>query len=320
MTLFVSGIILILIGVGVTVLKPKNANLFPGQSKKITGILFAVVGVVCAIGSCIKTVPTGHTGIVTTFGRVEDTTLEAGLQFMAPWKKVVNMDNRTQKEVINLGCFSSDIQEVQVTYTINYQINKSNAQNIYKTIGTDYFKTIVQPKALEAVKGVFAKYNAENLISSRANLSKEIESILVSEMANYNIQITATSIENIDFTDAFTNAVEEKQVAEQNKLKAQTEQEQKNIEAEAEAKRKVIAAQAEADAKIISANNDAEVVKIQADSAEYQGQKDAAIMSNLGKMVQTYPELIKYYQATGWDGKLPETMLSDRITAMLGLD
>lgn len=281
--------------------------------------VISLFGFLVVIVGCIKTVPTGHTGIITTFGKVGDTTLEAGLHFLAPWQEVTNMDNRTQKEVIELSCFSSDIQEVQVTYTINYQINKANAQMIYKSIGTKYFETIVKPKALEAVKGVFAYYNAENLVASRATLSEKIENVLVDEMAAYNIEIVATSIENIDFTDAFTSAVEAKQVAAQNKLKALTEQEQLNAEAEAAAKRKVIEAQAKADADKIAANNEAEIVKIQADSAEYQGQKDATIMSRIGAELNRYPNLVNYYYVTGWDGKLPQTMLSDKMTPIIDL-
>ena len=194
--------------------------------------LFALI--ICFIG-CFKTVPTGSTGIVTTFGKIEDVTLDAGIHFMSPWKKVVNMDNRTQKEAIEMQCFSSDIQEVSVIYTVNYQINKANAQEIYRTIGVEYFDKIVMPKTLEAVKSIFAKYTAEDLIASRAELSKEIEAILVPGLASQNVQITSTSIENIDFTDAFTNAVEAKQVAEQNKLRAQTEQAQATLEAQAQA-------------------------------------------------------------------------------------
>ena len=87
--------------------------------------------------SCFATVPTGHTGIITTFGKVENQTLEAGMHFKLPWQKVINMDNRNQKSTLTLVCFSSDIQEVDVVYTVNYQIEKKNAQNIYKTIGTD---------------------------------------------------------------------------------------------------------------------------------------------------------------------------------------
>lgn len=278
--------------------------------------LFSLLSVIIILIGCFKTVPTGSTGIVTTFGRIENVSLDAGIHFMSPWKKVINMDNRTQKQSIEMQCFSSDIQEVSVTYTVNYQINKANAQEIYRTIGTEYFDKIVMPKALEAVKSIFAKYTAEDLIASRSNLSKEIEAILVDDLAKQNIQITATSIENIDFTDAFTNAVEAKQVAEQNKLKAQTEQAQATLEAEAEAERQVIKAQADADAAIVAANADAEVAKISSDSALYQGEKEAAILQRVGEQISLYPDLIKYKYIEGWDGKMPQTILGDSDVIM----
>lgn len=285
-------------------------------SKKFRSIGI-VIGVIFLILSFIRFVPTGHTGVATIFGAVQPYTYEAGIHFCNPLVSVTNMDNRTQKSQIELSCFSSDIQEVSVVYTVNYQINKQNAQNIYRNIGTDYFNIVVQPKVLEAVKGVTAKYNAESLVEKRGTLSKEIEETLKDEMANYNIEIVATSIENIDFTDTFTTAVEAKQVAEQNKLKAKTEQEQVIIESNASAEKRKIEAQAEADAQVIAAKADAEVAKIGADAAEYQGQKDAAIMGNLGKMLSDYPNLLQYYYTTNWDGKLPETYMSSDGTSTL---
>ena len=292
------------------------------KSQALVSVIMTVcilIGIACGVGSFVRVVPTGHTGVVTTFGKVENVTYEAGINFVAPWKKVINMDNRTQKASLTLGCFSSDIQEVTLTYTVNYQIDKSNAQEIYRTIGVDYFDKVVQPKVLETVKGVFAKYNAENLIASRGILSSEVEEILEDALAIYNVQLVSTSIEDIDFTDSFTNAVEAKQVAEQNKLKAQTEQEQAIIEAQADAEKVKIAADAEAQAQIIAAQADAEVAKIGADAAEYQGQKDAAIMSNLGAMLQQYPELVDYYYVTGWNGVLPETYLGDNANTIMQL-
>ena len=277
---------------------------------------FSLLGLLICLFGFIKTVPTGSTGIVTTFGRIENITLDAGIHFMLPWKKVVNMDNRTQKQSIEMPCFSSDIQEVNVIYTVNYQINKANAQEIYRTIGKEYFDKIVMPKALEAVKSVFAKYTAEALVESRANLSKEIEAILVDDLSKQNIQITATSIENIDFTDAFTNAVEAKQVAEQNKLKAQTEQAQATLEAQAQAERQVIKAQADADASILAAKADAEVAKISSDSALYQGEKEASILQRVGEQLAKYPDLVKYKYIEGWDGKMPQTILGNSDVIM----
>ncbi len=287
---------------------------------QILTILSLVLFLALLISSCIRVVPTGHTGVVTTFGKVENVTYEAGINFVAPWKKVTNMDNRAQKASLQLGCFSSDIQEVTLTYTVNYQIDKANAQTIYKTIGVDYFDKVVQPKILEAVKGVFAKYNAESLIASRGILSNEVEEILTESLKQYNVQLVSTSIEDIDFTDSFTDAVEAKQVAEQNKLKAQTEQEQAIIEAEADAEKVKIAADAQAQAQIIAAQADAEVAKIGADAAEYQGLKDAAIMSNLGAMLREYPELVDYYYVTGWNGELPETYLGENANTIMELN
>ena len=314
----VFGIFLVILGMilGIVAIASEDYKSY-GVPVILIGI---VIGAISIILGCVRTVPTGQTGIVTTFGRVENYTLDAGVHFISPWKSVTKMDNRTQVATIEMQSFSSDIQEVKIKYTVNYQINKENAQVIYKTIGTDYYNTVMTPKIQEAVKSVFARYNAEKLIESRGNLSKEIESILIGELSSYNIEVVTTSLEDIDFTDAFTNAVEAKQVAEQNKLKTTTEQETANIQAEAEAKRQVIKAQADADSSILAAKADAEVQKIGADAAEYAGKKDAAILSAVGEQLNSYPDLIKYLYYQHWNGKLPDTMLGDQTNLLVGID
>ena len=255
--------------------------------------LVGLLGLLLIFGGCIASVPTGHTGVVTTFGSVEDYTYEAGIHFKSPVQRVICMDNRTQKSDLELTAFSSDIQEVSVRFSMNYQIAKENAQNIYKTIGTAYYETVVAPRIQETVKTVFAKYTAENLISSRSVLSEQITQILSDRLAEYNIVVVSTSVENIDFSDAFTDAVEAKQVAEQNKLRAQTEQQQATLEAEAAAKRTIIAAEAEA-----------EVTKIEAEVAQYAGEKEAEKNKKLAESLT--PELIEYYYTQRWNGELPE--------------
>lgn len=271
----------------------------------------AVITVISIGAGCMKSVPTGNTGIVTVFGEVRSQTYEAGLHFAAPWVKVICMDNRVQKQQIQMTVFSSDIQEVDVTYSVNYQINKANAQDIYRTIGTHYYDIVVVPKVQETVKQVVAKYNAESLISNRAEVSATIEDGLKNILAGYNIELVAASMENMDFTDAFTNAVEAKQVAEQNKIKAQTEQEQAIIEAKAAAEKVRIDAQAQADAQLIAAQNDVEVQKLAADAAEYAGQKQAAVNERISQSLT--PELNQYYLIEAWkDGAaMPNTVVGD---------
>lgn len=281
-------------------------------------MLTSLVGLLVMIPAFVTSVPTGHTGIITTFGRVEDYTYEAGVHFKAPWNTVIKLDNRNQKASLDLECFSSDIQEVQVTYTVNYQIEKANAQTIYKNIGSDYYHIVMVPRIQEAVKSVIAQYNAEALIANREVLSTQIRTLLKDKVSAYNIEILDASIENLDFSDAFTDAVEAKQVAEQAKLKAAIEQEQMVLEATALAEREVIAAQAAADIAKIQAEADLEVIKIQADAAEYAGQKDAAINTAISNSLT--PELLQYYYIKGWNGVLPSTYISqDSLNTILDI-
>ena len=265
---------------------------------------------------CIASVPTGHTGVVTTFGRVEDKNFDAGFNMKAPWQKVVTMDNRVQKANTTLACFSSDIQEVTISYTLNYQIDKTNAQEIYRSVGTAYYDTVIVPNIAEAVKVVTAQYTAEQLVGSRAELAAAIDDVLSESLSRYNIQVVSTAIEDMDFTAAFTNAVEAKQVAAQNKLQAEIEQAQKVMEQEAAARMAVIQAEAAAQTAKIQAEAELEVVKIQADAAEYAGQKDAAVNKAIADSITD--ELLQYYYIQQWNGELPDTYVgSDDVSTII---
>lgn len=313
--IFILGVLAVVIG---TVLVFVRRNESQRKIKTIVGASAAVVGVVMCVASCVRTVPTGHTGIVTTFGNVESYTYEAGVHFAAPWKTVVNMDNRNQKASIDLTCFSSDIQEVDVTYSLNYQIQKANAQDIYRTIGTKYYETVITPRIQEAVKSVMAQYTAEQLLEKRAELSLEIKTILTEKLDNYNIDVLDTSLENLDFSDAFTNAVEAKQVAAQKKQQAEIEQAQALMEAEYAKQIAEMKANADAAVAKIAAQADLDVTKIQADAAEYAGQKDAAIIGQVRDILAADKEnitdediknLVTYYYVQKWNGELPQTYI-----------
>lgn len=282
---------------------------------RIIGVVAAALLIAILLLTSIAKVPTGHTGVITTFGRVENYTFDSGVHFKAPWQRVIKMDNRIQKNSIALSCFSSDIQEVNITYTVNYQISKADAMTIYSNIGRNYFDTVVAPNISEAVKVSTAKYTAESLVNDRSSLATDIENILTELLSRYNIEVVGTSIEDLDFTDAFTNAVEAKQVAAQNKLKAETEQAQKTMEQQASAERAIIAAEAEARQAIIAANADLEVVQIQAEASLYAGEREAQMNQRIAEALTS--DLIKYYWIKQWDGQLPSTMLDDNANVML---
>lgn len=154
---------------------------------------------------------------------------------------------------------------------------------------------------------MFSKYTAENLVAYRQVLSETILKDLGEELEPYGINIISISIENIDFTDAFTDAVEAKQVAAQKKLQAEIEQSQKTMETQQQAERQKIQAQAEADVAKINADADAYAVKVRAE-AEAEANKEIA--ESLTK------ELIEFNTIKQWNGELP-TYVSGEGSATL---
>ena len=279
-------------------------------------VICLIIGLILCL-LCVRTVKTGYTGILTTFGKVEDETMSAGVHWIAPWQRIVKLDNRTQKVEVSTQTFSSDIQQVDLKMSVNYCIDQSTAQNLYRTVGEEYFNTVVYPRILEITKSVFAHYTAEDLIANRQTLSGEIQTRLSKDVSEYGITIISFAVEDIDFTDAFTNAVEQKQVAAQNKLTAETEQAQKTMEQEAAARRQVIDAEAAAEVAKIQAEADLEVTKIQADAAEYAGLKEAAKNKAISEWLTD--QLLRYYYIQQWDGKLPIYSLGDGTNLLLSI-
>ena len=282
------------------------------------GSFVALIVAVILAFSMIKTVPTGYTGILTTFGKVEPNTVNAGVHVIAPWQKIVKLDNRTQKVSVETDTFSKDIQQVKVSLAVNFCIDQTTAQELYKTVGVNYYESVVLPRILENVKAVVAEYSAENLVAKRGELSDEILTRLTDDAAAYGINIISISVEDIDFTDEFTDAVERKQVATQNKLAAETEQAQKTMEEQAAADRAVISAKAKAEQDVIAANAELEVTKIQAEAALYAGEKEAEMNKRIAESLT--PNLVKYYYIKQWEGVLPKTVLGEDNSFMISLE
>lgn len=271
------------------------------KSKRPLAIAVAaivILAVVILSATCCKTVPTGYTGILTTFGRVEDSNLDAGFHVIMPWQKIVLMDNRVQKATVDSQAFSSDIQQVEVRMTVTYSINKSAATNLYSKVGTHYYDNIIYPQLMENTKTVFANYTAEGLIEKRDQLAAKVTEMMREDVRDYGIDVVNVAVENIDFSDSFTDAIEAKQVATQELQRAQTQQEQATLEAEAAAQREKIAAEAESEVKKIAADAEAYAIQAKAEAEAEANRKIAASLTDA---------LIDYAEAQAWNGELPST-------------
>ena len=234
-------------------------------------------------------VDAGNVGIVTTFGKIQDETLQSGFHAKGFFSRINQVNVRTQRKQIELVAFSSDIQQTTLLVTVNFNITPDIASRLFKTVGMAYVDTLLVPRVNEDAKVVVSNYTAEALIENRETLSSEIMMLLKDDVADYGITISGVSIENMDFTDAFEQAVEAKQVATQQKLTAQTEQDKITMEQKAEAERKQIAADAEAYS-----------IKTRAEAEADANRKISETLTD---------ELIRYHEAQAWDGKLPSTYI-----------
>ncbi len=194
-------------------------------------------------------VDAGHTGVVVTMGKVNEGVLQEGVHAKIPFiQSVVKIDNRIQKLEVNTEAFSKDLQSVNTVLAINYRVDTAKSYSIYKNIGADYENVLVVPAVNEVLKAITATYTAEQSVTNRALISDGLVKGLNEKLNNIGLYVTDVNIIDFDFSDAFINAIEEKQVAQQQLLKAETEKQTKIKNAEADAEAKKIKAEGDAQA------------------------------------------------------------------------
>ena len=309
----VIGILLILAAIVAPLVMSAN-ELRGGGIASMVCVLFAIiiVGV-----SCVSTVPTGHTGILTTFGRVEDKNLPEGMNFHAPWQSITTMTNKEQKSTNNGVCFSKDSQEVTYIYTTKHSLLPSATPNIYKTVGLDYYDILLKKQIENTIAIEFGLVEAENMTALFSQLQASVNKSVKAYAEGYGIIIDVV-IDDFDFTDAYTNAIEAKQVAEQEALRDKTQQqmeterarqqaERTKIQAENDAAIREINANADAEAARIMAQADFEVAQLEADAIAYKGEKEAEATAALAAAITD--EVVAYEYAQNWSGELPQYMM-----------
>ncbi len=277
--------------------------------KRASIAFVALIIVIILAANSFTTVPVGSTGILLTMGRIEEgKALSEGLHFKIPFvQKIVSLDNRVKKLELTTEAFSKDIQTVSATLAVNYQLQAQRSFDIYKKHGTQYEQNILVPATHEVLKSVCAQYTAEELISKRAESSDKMRDELDTKLNSMGITITDFNIIDFDFSEEYISAVESKQVAEQLKKKAATENEtaiaqaerEKQVsikQSEAEAERVKIEAEANAASRIIEAQAEADAVKLAAEAEAYR-------LSTIGEYITE--DIINKTISENWDGKLP---------------
>ena len=214
-----------------------------GQWKSVLIVAIVIIALI-AFRPWVQ-VGAGERGIVQNFGAVQDIVLDEGLHFKIPIvQTVILMDVKIQKAMTDAASSSSDLQDVDLSVALNYHIIPDKANLVYQTIGIQFKERIIDPAIQEVMKAVSARYTAEELITKRPAVSSEMKEALTKRLIVSNISVDAFSIINFSFSQTFTDAIEAKQTAEQNALKAKRDLDRIRVEAE----QTIAAATAEAEA------------------------------------------------------------------------
>jgi len=223
-----------------------------GPKPGLIKVVAVVIVVFLIFSGSLVIIGPGQRGVVINFGAVSPTVWDEGLHFKIPvYQRVEKMDVRVQKEQTEAAAASKDLQDTHSTIAVNFNIIPDKAGWVFQNIGRGYNERVIDPVTQEVVKAVTARYTAVELITNREKIRTEIKDLLKARLLDYHISVVDVSIVNFKFSAQFTQAIENKQTAEQMALKASRDLDRIKIEAQ----QKIAAAQAEAESLRLQRQN-----------------------------------------------------------------
>lgn len=268
------------------------------------GVL-GVIGAILVLSFLIvpfsfHTVETGEIAVVKNMGKithVRDAGTNFDLWFVNQYQKY---DTKVQNVDITTAAYSSDAQTMEIAMTLQYQIMADKVIDIATQYGSlEVLQNRIQSIAVEKTKAVLSSYKAMDIIAQRAAISPAVEEAIKNAIGEeYFVKVNTVVLSNIDFSDAFEAAVEDKMIAEQAKLKADYENQTKVAQAAAEAEAQLKKAQAEID-----------IAKAEAEAKKIAAEGEAAANKIITDSITD--ELLEKILAERWNGELPDTYVGD---------
>lgn len=269
-----------------------------------SGLMGIIAGVLALafliIPFSVHEVQTGELAVVRTLGKITGIA-EPGtnfdLWFVTQYEKY---DTKVQNVDITTSAYSSDAQTMDITMTLQYQVMADKVMDIATQYGSlEVLQSRIQSIAIEKTKSVLSSYKAMDIIATRSAISPAVEEAIKTAIGHdYFVKVNTVVLSNIDFSNAFEQAVEDKMIAEQAKLKADYENEKKVAQAEAEAQAQLKKAEAEI-----------EIAKAEAEAKKIKAEGEASANKILTNSITD--KLLDKIMAERWDGKLPTTYVGD---------
>ena len=192
----------------------------------------AIVAIVLAalllVGQALFVVPAGEVAVITTLGKVSGAPRQPGLNAKLPLvQQVWPFSIRTQVKPENFATLTKDLQVIQATATIKYALRPDEAGRVYSTIASsdrDVYPRIIQPSLLKALKSVFSQYELVTIATEWNDISSLVERTVAEELDKFDyVEVRGLDLTGLQIAEEYRAAIEQKQIAEQQLLRAQTE-------------------------------------------------------------------------------------------------
>ncbi|WP_267550489.1 prohibitin family protein [Rhizobium rhizogenes] len=305
-----------------------------GRATAFIGII-AIIAVVMLVLSSWYTIDQGERGVILRTGAMVGTA-EPGLHFKLPWIETVVKIPVTQQvtywtcqsggncennEHPQMQAYSQDQQPADMRVTISWHVPPDAVEHVYSEFGSigNLESRLIARRAPQDVKTVFGKFTAASVIQNRAQFNTDVQAAIEAGIQGP-VQIDSVQVENIDFSDAYENSIEQRMLAEVEVQKLRQNAEREKVQAQIT----VTQAQAAADARRADAQAQADSVRLQAEAdaeaIQLRGDAEAKAIKARGDALRDNPNLILLTQAEKWNGQLPTTMLPNGTVPMLNLD
>ena len=215
--------------------------------------ILAVVLILLLFAKPFVIVRAGTVGVIYSFGSIVGQ-VDEGFHLIWPWWFVTHTDIKVQRAVLDkLPSFSAETQDVYVRASLNYQVSPKAVQTLFRTVGPDYFHVLIEPRVAQNFKDETVKYKSVDIAPNREKIRQAVRQRLEVELSPYSIHIIDLLLDNVDFSAAFKQSIENKQIATQKSL----EQEQLVSAAKFAAQQRVETEKGEGEAALARAEKEA---------------------------------------------------------------
>lgn len=336
---------IILVGAVIIGYTMRKAGRFKLNALGVAVAAIGVIGIV-TIPMSFHTVEAGQIAVVKHLGEAKN--IRTAGTYFDFWvtEKYEYYDAKVQNMNITTQAYSKDAQTMSIAMNVQYKINTDKVIDIANQYGTiSLLANRIESIATEKTKATLSSYSAMNIIETRSSISPLVETTIKDAVdEEYCVDIVAVVLTNIDFSEAFEKTVEDKMIAEQEKLKAEYEKETAIVNAEKElevtklqAQAKIEKAKADAESEIEVARAEATAVKLKSievaralgfNILETEILNDEGIVESVeyeidfaGKSadeIQLITEYLKYIEyLSKWNGELPDVITGESANIMI---